>query len=165
MRVASAVVASPFGMRRRVRSIGAWAALVMLTLSFGLAATDSGAAGSPQFNYILHCQGCHLADGQATPGKIPPLVGAGKFLVVEGGREFLVRVPGVSLSIIPDDELAELMNWMLYRFSAEDMPAEFEPYTAEEVGRYRQEPLVEVETVRAGLLGDYEETRDAGAAP
>lgn len=137
----------------------------MLTLSFGLAATDSGAAGSPQFNYILHCQGCHLADGQATPGKIPPLVGAGKFLVVEGGREFLVRVPGVSLSIIPDDELAELMNWMLYRFSAEDMPAEFEPYTAEEVGRYRQEPLVEVETVRAGLLGDYEETRDAGAAP
>ncbi len=164
MRIGSAVVASPFGMRRHGRSIGAWAALVMLTLPFGLA-TDSRAAGSPQFNYILHCQGCHLADGQATPGKIPPLVGAGKFLAVEGGREFLVRVPGVSLSIIPDDALAELMNWMLYRFSAEDMPAEFEPYTAEEVGRYRQEPLVEVETVRAGLLGDYEETRDRAAAP
>ena len=127
----------------------------MLALSFGLAATDSGAAGSPQFNYILHCQGCHLADGQATPGKIPPLIGSARFLEVEGGREFLVRVPGVSLSIIPDEELAELMNWMLFRFSAEDIPAEFEPYTAEEVARYRREPLVEVETVRARLLGDY----------
>ena len=128
--------------------------LAMLTLALGTAAIDAAAAASAQFNYILHCQGCHLADGEATPGKIPPLVGAGKFLAVEGGREFLVRVPGVSLSIIPDDELAELVNWMLYRFSAEDMPAEFEPYTAEEVGRYRQEPLVEVETVRAGLLGN-----------
>ena len=69
------------------------------------------------------------------------------------------------MSIIPVHELAELMNWMLYRFSAADMPAKFEPYTAEEVGRYRQEPLVDVETVRAGLLGDYEETRDCTPAP
>ena len=121
----------------------------------GWIGADASAAASAEFNYILHCQGCHLADGQATPGKIPPLVGAGKFLAVEGGREFLVRVPGVSLSIIPDGELAELMNWMLYRFSAEDMPADFEPYTAEEVGRYRKDPLVEVERVRAGLLDDH----------
>ncbi len=139
--------------------------LAMLTLVMGMAAMQVGAAASAQFNYILHCQGCHLADGQATPGKIPPLVGAGKFLEVEGGREFLVRVPGVSLSIIPDDELAELMNWMLYRFSAEDMPAEFEPYSAEEVGRYRQEPLVEVDAVRAGLLGNHEDTSDGADAP
>ena len=132
-------------------------AAMLFALGFGLAAADASAAAPPQFNYILHCQGCHLADGQATPGKIPPLVGAGRFLSVEGGREFLVRVPGVSLSIIPDDELAALMNWMLYRFSAEDIPADFNPYTAEEVGRYRQEPLVEVEAVRAGLLGEYEE--------
>ena len=132
-------------------------ASTLFTLVFGLAAANASMAATPQFNYTLHCQGCHLADGQATPGKIPPLVGAGRFLSVEGGRQFLVRVPGVSLSIIPDDELAELMNWMLYRFSAEDMPADFEPYTAEEVGRYRQQPLVEVETVREGLLGEYDE--------
>ena len=133
-------------------------ALALLTFAFGLAAAGAGSAASPQFNYILHCQGCHLADGGATPGKIPPLIGTGRFLAVEGGREFLVRVPGVSLSIVPDDELAELINWMLFRFSADDVPADFEPYTAEEVGRYRQEPLVEVETVRVGLIGPYDET-------
>ena len=140
-------------------------ALTLLTLALGLAATGAAAAGSAQINYILHCQGCHLADGSATPGKIPPLIGAGQFLAVEGGREFLLRVPGVSLSIIPDDELADLMNWMLYRFSAEDMPADFKPYTAEEIGRYRQDPLVEVETVRAGLLGNREDTPAFAGAP
>ena len=137
----------------------------MATLMFGLAGAGTGLAAQAQFNYILHCQGCHMADGRETPGKIPPLIGAARFLEVEGGREFLVRVPGVSLSIIPDGELAELMNWMLYRFSAEDMPTDFVPYTAEEIGRYRQEPLVEVETVRAGLLGDYGEARDREEAP
>lgn len=109
-------------------------------------------AAPPRFNYTLHCQGCHLADGSETPGKIPALIGAGRFLSVEGGREFLVQVPGVSLSVIQDEELADLLNWMLYRFSADDIPADFEPYTAEEVARYRRSPLVEVETIRTKLI-------------
>jgi hypothetical protein len=111
---------------------------------------------TPSFNYILHCQGCHLADGRATPGKIPALIGAGRFLAVEGGREFLVQVPGVSLSVIDDRELAELLNWMLYRFSPGEMPADFEPYTAQEVARYRRTALVEVEKVRAKLIAAFE---------
>lgn len=113
-------------------------------------------AATPAFNYILHCQGCHLVDGRETPGKIPALVGVGRFLSVEGGREFLVQVPGVSLSVIDDQELAELLNWMLYRFSPGEIPADFEPYTAEEVARHRQSPLVEVETVRTGLIAAFE---------
>ena len=130
----------------RAASRGLGIAAVLLTAS-GLARAES-----PQFNYILHCQGCHLPDGSATPGKIPGLVGVGQFLAVDGGREFLVQVPGVSLSTISDDELAALVNWMLYRFSPDELPADFEPYTADEVGRYRQNPLVEVETVRAEIL-------------
>jgi mono/diheme cytochrome c family protein len=113
-------------------------------------------AATPSFNYIVHCQGCHLVDGRETPGKIPALVGAGRFLSVTGGREFLMRVPGVSLSVLDDAELAELLNWMLYRFSTEDMPADFEPYTAEEVASYRRNPLVDVETVRHKLVAAFE---------
>ena len=118
----------------------------------------SAASGeTPRFNYMLHCQGCHLADGGETPNKIPPLIAAGRFLFVEGGREFLVRVPGVSLSVIDDDELAELVNWMLYEFSPNDLPEDFEPYSTEEVARYRQNPLVEVVKVRANLLTSLEQ--------
>ncbi len=129
-------------------------------LAAGLVLVQSQAAAEPRVNYILHCQGCHLVDGRATEGKIPALVGAGRFLSVEGGREFLVRVPGVSLSELNDAELAELVNWMLYRFSADDLPADFAPYTAEEVARYRRNPLVEVERVRAELTVALRETGD-----
>jgi hypothetical protein len=127
----------------------------VLFVSSALGCVQASAA-TPAFNYILHCQGCHLVDGRETPGKIPALVGVGQFLSVEGGREFLVQVPGVSLSVIDDHELAELLNWVLYRFSPDEIPASFEPYTAEEVGRYRQSPLVEVEAVRTRLIAALE---------
>ncbi len=134
-------------------------ALPALTLAF--AASGEATAESPHFNYMLHCQGCHLVDGTATPGKIPALVGAGRFLAADGGREFLVRVPGVSLATIDDGELAELVNWMLFQFSSSELPEDFEPYTAEEVARYRQHPLAEVDALRAELLAAVERSRQS----
>lgn len=137
----------------RIALHAVWAAGLML-------AQSHAAAEPPRIDYMLHCQGCHLADGRATEGRIPALVGAGRFLSVAGGREFLVRVPGVSLSELNDAELAELVNWMLYRFSADELPADFAPYTAEEVARYRRSPLVEVERARAELTAALGETGD-----
>lgn len=134
-------------MRRLAAGIG----FASLALVYAAASAES-----PSFNYTLHCQGCHLADGRATPGRIPALVGVGRFLAVAGGREYLVRVPGVSLSVIEDDELAELVTWVLYRFSGEDVPSDFEPYTAEEIARYRRRPLVDVERVRSELVAALE---------
>ncbi len=107
-------------------------------------------------NYILHCMGCHLDDGRETPGVVPPLIGAARFLQVPGGREFLVQVPGVSGSTLDDVSLANLMNWLLYEFSPDNLPADFTPYTAEEVARYRNTPLADVETLRAQLLAEIE---------
>ena len=124
----------------------------LLAMVLGLWLPGLARAESPRFNYILHCQGCHLDDGRETPGKIPPLAGAARFLSVSGGREFLVRVPGVSLALLPDDELAALVNWMLREFSPAELPEDFEPYTAEEVAEYRQRPLVHVDEVRAALV-------------
>jgi mono/diheme cytochrome c family protein len=132
-----------------MRSMLAGGALLIL-----LAGAHTAGAASPHFNYMLHCQGCHLPDGTATPGIIPPLVGAAQFLEAEGGREYLVRVPGVSLSTIPDDELAALVNWMLEQFSPGQIPDDFEPYTAAEVAEYRQRPLVEVDKVRREIIGE-----------
>ena len=31
-------------------------------------------AASPEVDYVLHCQGCHLADGSASPGRVPALL-------------------------------------------------------------------------------------------
>jgi len=104
-------------------------------------------------NYMLHCQGCHTPDGSGVAGKVPALKGfMGNFLQVEGGREFLIRVPGAAQSVLSDAELAELTNWMLSNFSAAEAPANFQPYGEKEVAGLREHALINVAGVRAELL-------------
>lgn len=106
-----------------------------------------------QQDYMLHCQGCHLDDGTGAPGKVPNLKGfLGNFLHVPGGREFMIQVPGVSHSVLDNDRLAAVMNWVLANFSPEQIPADHKPFTAEEVGRLRVDSLLDVSGRRADLL-------------
>ena len=108
---------------------------------------------SPRINYILHCQGCHLADGAGTHGKVPALKNeVGHFLRVPGGREFLIQVPGTSQSALTDAEVADVLNWILENFSSAQLPANFVPYVTDEISRYRQPPLANVSAVRAILM-------------
>ena len=72
-----------------------------------LLAAAPAAAESPRILYLLHCQGCHLADGSGKPGAVPPLAAAlGRFPGVDGGRAYLVQVPGSAHSPLSDAELA-----------------------------------------------------------
>ena len=48
--------------------------------------------------------------------------------------------------------LAELLNWMLLEISADQLPKDFQPYTAAEVGQYRASPLSDVNAVRLPLI-------------
>jgi len=108
-------------------------------------------------NYILNCQGCHLADGAGFPDKIPNMQGfVGNFLRVEGGREFIVQVPGVANAPLTDEDLAGVMNWLLINFSAEQLPEDYQPYTAAEVARLRQATLIDLAPVREGLIRKME---------
>jgi mono/diheme cytochrome c family protein len=111
------------------------------------------AAADPALDYTLNCQGCHRADGAGTPGSVPPLAGSvARFLGVPGGREYLVRVPGVSQAGLDDAALAAVLNWMVAHFDREHVPADFTPYTAAEVGPLRKQPLTDLERVRSELL-------------
>jgi len=103
---------------------------------------------------MLNCQGCHRSDGGATGDQVPALRGAvAKFLSVPGGREYLIRVPGVSMAPLNDESIAALTNWMLHEFDRENVPADFEHYTAEEVGSLRKMPYSsEASSIRAGLV-------------
>jgi mono/diheme cytochrome c family protein len=111
------------------------------------------AAERPEILYMLHCRGCHLADGAGAPGSVPDLRGQlGKFLLVSGGREYLVRVPGSASAPIDDAELASLLNWMIGRFGPADVARDFRRYRAPEVARYRASPLTDVDALRAQLV-------------
>jgi hypothetical protein len=105
-------------------------------------------------NWTLNCQGCHRPDGTGSSGPAPSLAGTvSKFLTVPGGREYLGRVPGVATSPLSNVDLAELMNWMFVRFDKEDLPADFVPFTADELARLRTKPLrLEASAMRGELL-------------
>jgi hypothetical protein len=128
---------------------------------FALANVATAAsAWSPETNYRLHCEGCHLADGTATPGKVPALAGSvAKFLRVPEGRAYLARVPGVANAALGDADLAALLDWTLRRFDAANLPPDFEPYGAGEVQRWRAEPLVDVTAERARLVQALDRVR------
>ncbi len=111
---------------------------------------------NPQQSYMLHCQGCHLADGSGLPGSVPPMRNfLGKFLAVPGGREYLVQVPGSAQSSLNDAELASLLNWLLPEMSAQELPPDFQPYSVMEVKQLRAQPLLDIPTTRATLVSGF----------
>jgi mono/diheme cytochrome c family protein len=111
-------------------------------------------------DYMVSCQGCHLADGGGFPKKgVPKMTGfVGKFLTVPGGREFLVQVPGSAQSDLSDDRLANVLNWILTTFSAAQIPANFVPYSAKEVKRLRNSPIARVADTREQLVREMNKT-------
>lgn len=126
------------------------AGLGLAALSLALA--TPARAETPEVNYLLQCQGCHLPDGSGKPGAVPDLKDLGRFLAVPGGREYLVRVPGAAQSPLSDADLAALLTWMVSRFAPAEQTRDFEPYTADEVGAVRRPPLADVAATRARLL-------------
>jgi len=110
---------------------------------------------SAHVNYMTECQGCHLSDGSGQKGSVPSMKGElHRFLVVEGGREFLVQVPGSANSKLSDADLAALLNWLLPKMGGITANG-FKPYTAEEVALYRVQRLVDVTGTRAALVAKF----------
>ncbi len=127
--------------------------LLAVVLSAAIAATAARAEYSPPANYKLHCMGCHLPDASGGPPDVPDLRGEmGCMLGVDGGREYLVQVPGASQAPITDAELAAVVNFMLETFSAATLPEDYRPLTEQEVARWRKDWLMDVNPVREELM-------------
>lgn len=119
-----------------------------------LACVAHPASADPKTDYLLYCRGCHLADGTSVPPEVPTLVNeVGKLLSVPGGREYIVRVPGVSQADLDDEDLAAVLNWVLREFNSATLPPDFQPYSAEYVRNARKKVLADPLRYRAELLG------------
>ncbi len=95
-------------------------------------------------NYLLHCGGCHLADGRGLPPSIPSLVGSLGYLAgIPEGRDYIARVPGAAQSPLSDEELAAVLNWVLWEFNATTLPEAFQPLDGAEVGASRSRVLAD----------------------
>lgn len=134
---------------------GRWVSLVFCaTALVGLLAANAPDPEtlSPRTNYMLHCQGCHLADGSGRQGKVPDMRGElGRIAQLPGGRDYIGRVPGVANAQLTDAQLARVLNWLIPEMTPE-IAATFAPYSASEVGHLRRNRLQEVRAVRQRLL-------------
>lgn len=140
----------------RQRVVVAWVAVLALA-GGGWVLEAASATGSPRApalaatlaplrgnttahkDYLLNCAGCHGLDGAGVPRQGVPDFrhSAGVFTRTAGGREYLIRVPGSSGSVLTDEELAGVLNWIVAGFGADGVGADFRPFTTGEVGRAR----------------------------
>ncbi len=111
--------------------------------------------GAELFNKV--CAGCHQPSGLGLPGNFPPLAGHVPVLLsAKGGREYLpqliqnglrgpIQVLGnrfngqmPSFSWLEDAQLSSLLNYISTAWgNAKGLPADFKPYTSEEVKTLR----------------------------
>ena len=110
----------------------------------------------PKVDYLLHCSGCHMPDGTGLSSVVPTLHDViGRMVAEPGGRDYVIRVPGVSQAPINDEKLTAVINWMLTEFSSETLPENFQPFTVTEVTRARSQLLADPLKYRAKLFPDY----------
>jgi len=124
----------------------------LLTAALLLAATGIVQA-DPKTDYLLYCRGCHLANGAGVSPVVPTLIDeVGRLLSVNGGREYIVRVPGVSQTDMNDAKLAAVLNWVVTEFNRNTMPDDFKLYTAKYVASVRDKVLADPLRYRAELM-------------
>jgi len=130
------------------------ARVVVGALAVGLVFAANADDQRARVNYMIHCQGCHLPEAVGFAGHVPRMKDfVGYFLHSQEGREFIVRVPGVATSSLPDDELTEMMNWLLLTYSADQLPKPFVPFSTEEVAALRPDLEANPEKTRMRILG------------
>jgi len=113
-------------------------------------------AQSAHIDYMLKCSGCHGADGSGTPDRgIPDFRGyVDGFGRTEAGRIYVMHVPGVVNSSLPNARIAAVINYVMASFGAPGTRAGVPPFTAEEVDRLRAVPVPDVVAYRREVAAE-----------
>ena len=131
--------------------------ILAFALCVALAARADDAARAKQ-HYQLHCMGCHGEDGRGLEGQVPSLHGTlATISSAPSGRDYVLRVPGVTQSLLTPAEVAEVLNWAILQFSDSRAAKHVKPFTAAEVANARSQPLLEISTIRAKVLSEASE--------
>lgn len=110
-----------------------------LILVLTLMLAPSALAEQPNYNYALHCTGCHTAEGVSPPlGRVPPLKGVvGHFARSEETRLYLANVPGIVNSGLDAKDTAALLNWIIEVFGGASTPGQWKRFDAAEIAALR----------------------------
>ncbi len=140
---------------------GVWVTLAAIFVCVSSVATADDKAYSNQgrTDFLLHCSGCHAQDGRGLENKgIPALKDqVGYFLRTDGGRAYVMQIPGLLSAGMSDARAADVTNYILARFAGASLPENFIPYTAEEAKRYRESRPADIPGKRKLLAAELRE--------
>ncbi len=109
---------------------------------------------SPHAGYLLHCSGCHGADGAGSVnGGIPAFQDSVALLAGDAeGRLYMMHVPGVVSAGLSDQDTADVTNYILDLWGP-DAPR----FTASEVKAARATPVPDVVALRRQIAHRMDE--------
>jgi mono/diheme cytochrome c family protein len=138
--------------------------ITALSLAAACVFSAAAAQASPRQDYILYCMGCHGAQAEGVPGKVPPLAHAlGRYMRTPAGRNYILRVPGAANSVLSDAQLAAVLNWLAQTFDGDELDKSHAGlFTTDEVTGLRHSPLPSVLATRSAVVRDLAAT---GLAP
>lgn len=126
---------------------------VLLLPLLGFADGVAADASRARQNYLIHCMGCHGEGGLGLEGHVPSFRDTlAKISASPQGRDYVLRIPGVTQATLDDAQTAEVLNWVLAEFSTGEAARQIAPFTAAEVAHARARPLLEVTATRDALL-------------
>jgi hypothetical protein len=128
--------------------------VAILALASFVTGLALAAERDPRTNFILRCSGCHGLEGTGVPNAgIPAFADVvGVFAADADGRTYLVHVPGVVGSSLTNAAIAGVMNYVMERWAGRSLPADFVPFTAEEVAARRAIPVTSVVDLRREIV-------------
>lgn len=111
-----------------------------------------GAISDPELargDYVEHCAGCHGVQGLSAPAKLPELRGrVGYMMCTDDTRAYLLRLPNIAKSRIADNQqLADMLNFMVFGLGGESVIPGTRPFTAGEVAHERRFALTSASLV------------------
>lgn len=115
-----------------------------------LMAEPAAHAASAQYNYVLHCVGCHTSEGISPAlGRIPPLQDVvGHFTQADAARRYIANVPGIKNTGLSPDDTAALINWLVEKYAGASMPNNWQRFSGSEIVALRKDPPGDVIRLR-----------------
>jgi mono/diheme cytochrome c family protein len=110
--------------------------------------------------FISNCAVCHQPDGKGAPSVYPPLADSvGRYVVLKNGRAYLIDVVSFGMGgkieaggdsfegdmppwpQLSDQDVADVLTYVLTGLNAKLLPADFKPISADEVKAERAKQL------------------------
>ena len=127
--------------------------LLVVLLGFG---TPGKAASAGERIFVANCEVCHQADGRGVAGLYPPVAESiGSYVALPQGRAYLVHVVSFGMmgpvsahgrkydgfmqswTRLSDQEIAQVLNYVLTNFNRDLLPKAFAPISGAEAKELR----------------------------